>query len=443
MKNFVTAIYIAVAFSATVASAQTTDKFERLDALVDLIEKYDRASGSIHLSHEGNTVYSRAFGMRAVSGADTLMADTETVYRTGSVTKTFTAVLALQLMEEGKLTADTKLSKYYPNIPNADKITIEHLLQHRSGLFNFTNRPDFPTYMVSGKTKDEMVELFESLDVNFEPGEKYEYSNTGYVLVGYILEDITGLSYKQLLEERIIDKIGLNRTYYGKPIDVKANEAQSFVKLEKWMMVPESNMNVPAAAGAIASTPSELSRFFEALFGGELVSEASLATMKTLKDNYGYGLFSLPFYDRRAYGHNGNIDGFFASSAYFPEDKLAVSYISNGNGYPGNDIVIAMLSSWYGREFSMPNFDAAMVSAETLQSYAGEYKNPNLPFAISIIYDNGRIFGQATGQPRFPLTATSDNTFTFDQAMITVSFNVAENTMNFKQAGQEIIFVRE
>lgn len=443
-RSKITALTLVIAlFPALLVQAQPSDKFNKLNQLVELLELHDQALGSIHISHEGNPVYSRAFGMRAISGTDTLIADTETVYRIGSVTKTFTAVLALQLIEEGKLSADTKLSQLYPKMPNADKITVEHLLQHRSGLFNFTNREDFLTYMVAGKSKDQLLALFESLNTNFEPGTKYEYSNTGYVLLGYILEDVSGMSYDRLLKERIIDKIGLKRTHYGKRIDVSANEAQSFAKLENWMTVPESNLNVPAAAGAIASTPADLTRFFEALFAGELISSESLSTMTTLNDNYGYGVFSLPFYDRRAIGHNGNIDGFFASAAYFPNDKLAVSYISNGNGYPGNDVVIAMLSSWYGRDFELPNFDGAQISAADMESYVGNYKNPSFPLVISIIFENGKLFGQASGQPRFPLTAKPDGTFAFDQAQIKISFNATEKKMHFVQAGQEIVFVKE
>lgn len=440
------AFALAPAFALTPVlpvQAQSTDKFAKLDQLIDLIEQHDRALGSIHISHEGKPVYSRAFGMRGISDGDTLMADTETIYRVGSVTKTFTAVMALQLAEEGKLRLDSKLSEYYPSIPNAEKITIEHLLQHRSGLFNFTNREDFLSYMVQGKSKDQLVELFSALNTNFEPGEKYEYSNTGYVLLGFIIEDVSGKPYDQLLAERISNKIGLKNTHYGKSIDVTANEAQSFARLENWMLVPESNLNVPGAAGAVASTPSDITRFFEALFNGELINAASLKAMTTLVDNYGYGVFSLPFYDKRAIGHNGNIDAFYASAAYFQDAKLAVSYISNGNAYPGNDIVIAMLSSWFGRDFELPNFDGAQVSSELLQSYVGNYKNPSFPIVISILFENGRLFGQATGQPRFPLTAAEDGSFKFDQAQISIRFDTDESKMYFKQAGQEIVFTKE
>jgi hypothetical protein len=165
--------------------------------------------------------------------------------------------------------------------------------------------------------------------------------------------------------------------------------------------------------------------------------------MTTLKDNYGYGVFSLPFYDRRAIGHNGNIDGFFASAAYFPNDKLAISYISNGNGYPGNDVVIAMLSSWFGRDFELPNFDGVQLTAAEMESYVGDYKNPGFPLVISIIFENGKLFGQASGQPRFPLAAKPDGTFAFDQAQIKISFNAIEKKMHFVQAGQEIVFTKE
>lgn len=435
-------ITAVLAFIVTIGSVTAQPAYNRamLDSLFDTLSEHDKSMGTLYVSKGGETVYERSIGFRSMSGATKTPSDANTRYRIGSITKTFTAVLVMQLVEEGLLTEETRLATYYPDIPNADKITIAHLLQHRSGLFNFTNSPEFPTYMVQGKTRDEMIAMFNQIAIDFEPGSAFNYSNTGYVLLGYILEDITGISYADLVKTRIADEIGLENTYLGGAIDPSKSEANSFLLLDDWIPAPIFDARVPAAAGAIVSTASDLATFFRALVKGALVETESLNKMTQFVDNFGYGLFRIPFHDHIGYGHNGSIDAFNSTMAYMPDSDLIAVYLTNGGSFSINTVLIAALSANYDMDFTQPVFTTLEVSEEQLQKYVGEYSSEAFPLKISILVDGGKLYGQATGQPRFPLAAKGDHTFVFDTAAITVVFNAETDEMTFKQGPQQFLF---
>ena len=188
------------------------------------------------------------------------------------------------------------------------------MLSHRSGIHNFTNDADYLTYNTQPKTEKEMLEIIEKGGSDFEPDSKAEYSNSNFVLLTYILEKTYSKSFADLLQEYIVKPIGLTDTYvYGKT-NPKNNESKSYNFLGSWKLQPETDATIPLGAGAIISTPIDLTKFADALFGGELLTSESLEIMKTIKDGYGIGLFRIPFYNSMGYGHTGGIDGF--SSIY-------------------------------------------------------------------------------------------------------------------------------
>jgi len=435
-------IIAVLAFIVSFGSLTAQPFYNRamLDSLFDALSSHEKSMGTLFVSKGGETVYERSIGFSTMSGDIKTPSDVNTRYRIGSITKTFTAVLVMQLIEEGLLSEETTLSTYYPNIPNAEKITIKHLLQHRSGLFNFTNSPEFPTYMVQGKSRDEMVAMFNQIAIDFEPGTAFNYSNTGYVLLGYILEDITGMSYTDLVQDRIADVIGLENTYVGGAIDPSKSESNSFLFLEDWIPAPVTDARIPAAAGAIVSTSSDLAMFFNALVKGVLVEKESLDRMTQFVDNFGYGLFRIPFYDYIGYGHNGSIDAFNSTMAYMPDSDLIVVYLTNGGSFSINTVLVAAISANYDRPFTQPDFTVLEIALDQLQLYTGEYSSDEFPLKISIIVDDGKLFGQATGQPRFPLTAKGDHTFVFDTAAISIVFNSESGEMTFRQGPQQFLF---
>ena len=331
--------------SASLPAAQAQQlNTAKLDSLLTSLAANNKMMGSLALSHDGKVVYSRAFGYAQL--APKAPATPATRYRIGSISKMFTTVMILQLVEEKKLTLDTKLDKFFPQVPNAKTITIDQLLSHHSGIHNFTNDPAYLGYMTQPKTEAEMVAIIAAAKPDFEPGAKGEYSNSNFLLLGYIVEKLAKMPYAQALQKRIAKKAGLKDTYYGGKIDPSKQEALSYeANAGSWKLSPETDMSIPGGAGALVSTPTDLDHFLEALFGGKLVSASSLATMQTVSDNYGRGMFQMPFGTKKSYGHTGGIDGFGSSSAYFPDDKLAIALTSNAADFSPNDVMIGAMRS--------------------------------------------------------------------------------------------------
>jgi D-alanyl-D-alanine carboxypeptidase len=179
------------------------------------------------------------------------------------------------------------------------------------------------------------------------------------------------------------------------------------------------------------------------LFSLRLISYSSLKQMKTMTDGYGMGLFQMPFYTKKAYGHNGGIDGFASNLAYFPEDSIAVAYCTNGQVYPLNDILIGVLSICFNKDYSIPTFNAVSLKLADLNKYLGVYASKQISLKITITNDTTTLFAQATGQSMFPLEATEKDKFKFDQANIKLEFDTEKNEMTLKQGGVNYLFRKE
>jgi len=291
----------------------------------------------------------------------------------------------MKLVESKKLTLDTKLSKYYPAVKNADKITIKQLLKHRSGIFNFTNDQEYTEWMEEPISKEELVQVIAEYPSSFEPDSKAEYSNSNYVLLSFIAEDVLKKDFATILEEMITKPCKLDDTYYGGAIGSKNNEAQSYTYTGEWLQATETDMSVPLGAGAIVSTASDLNRFLYCLFNGKVVSETSLKEMMKLEDRYGAGLFTVPYADKTAFGHTGGIDGFQSNAFYFPNEKVSITYLSNGVALPLNNILLGVLSIYFGDEYELPVFAPAIeVPTAELEQYVGVYSSPALPMKMNI-----------------------------------------------------------
>jgi len=439
-KRILAIAFIAVAINVT-AYGQNVDK-AKLDSFFNILAANNKQMGSIAISVGGKLVYQNAIGYSAVSGDNKTPATVKTKYRIGSVTKMFTGTMIFQLIEEKKITLETPLSTWFPQVPNASKITIGEMLGHRSGLHNFTDDQLYKTYMAKPQTEATMLAIIQNNKPDFEPDLKASYSNTNFVLLGYIIEKITGHSYADELKKRIISKIALTDTYYGGKTNSANNEAFSFVYNGSWQQQPETDMSIPGGAGAIVSTPTDLVKFIEALFGGKLVSQGSLDKMQTIRENYGMAMLTIPFNDKTSYGHGGSIDSFLSMVSYFPEDKMAVAYISNGAVYAPNDVMIGVLSIYFNEPFAIPSFKSINLKTEDLDKYIGEYSSTQLPLKITVAKNNITLMAQATGQQQFPLEAVDTDKFVFTQAGITMIFNPAKGEFTLLQGGQNYLFTK-
>ncbi|MGB3079356.1 MAG: serine hydrolase domain-containing protein, partial [Saprospiraceae bacterium] len=417
MKSKLIYVLLLASFWSSVAYAQKINK-AKLDSLFSLLAEKNRAMGSVAISKNGKILYNNAIGYSSITERENKPATTKTKYRIGSISKMFTATMIFQLIEEKKLKLTETLDTYFPGIQNAKKITISNLLNHRSGIHNFTDDEEYANYMTLPKTEDEMIAIISKNKPDFEPDEKASYSNSNFVILGYIIEKITKKPYATNLAERITSKIGLTDTYYGGKTNIADNESYSYSYTNQWDIEPETDMSIPGGAGAIVSTPVDLTKFVGALFSYKLVSKESLSRMKTMTDNYGMGMFQMPFYTRKGFGHNGAIDGFGSTVGYFPDDSLAIAYCTNGQVYGMNDILIGVLSIYFNTEYTLPIFSTIQIKPEELDIYTGTYSSAELQIKITVTKNGSTLMAQATGQPSFPLEATAPGIFSFGRAGI-------------------------
>jgi CubicO group peptidase (beta-lactamase class C family) len=397
--------------------------------------------GSVAVSKNGTLLYQRSVGLSDVEGNK--RANEQSTYRIGSISKTFTAVLVMRAVEQQLIQLDQTIEGFFPTIKNANKITIRHLLSHRSGIHNFTDDKDFLTWNTQPQSEKAMMERLSQLGSDFQPDYKFSYSNSNYVLLTFLLEKVMKDKYPSLLKKFILQPIGLKNTFYGGKINVSKNESKSYTYRDGWKAESETDMSIPLGAGAIVSNPADIILFSEALFNGKIIQPESLVIMTNMKDNYGLGLFVIPFYDKKGYGHTGGIDGFNAVFSYFPEDKVAYALTSNGTNFINNKISIALLSAVFGRPFDIPVFKIFELSIQELDLYVGTYSTPNFPLKITISREGNSLMAQATGQPAFPLSPIAQHKFQYEQAGVSMEFDPEKKTLQMKQAGRTINFTKE
>ena len=414
---------------------------KKLDSLFRALDNNNESMGSVAIFKNGKPLYEHAIGFRSVNNEDKLPATTATKYRVASITKMYTATLIFQLIDENKLSLATTIDTWFPDIPNASAITIRQLLCHRSGIHNFITTD---TWAMGRKTEQELLSIIARSPVDFPPGTKSAYSNTNYWLLGYIAERICKKAFAELLNERIVTPLGLKDTYYGDTTDLRKNESHSYYFSDgKWMQYPEIDMSLLSGAGAVIATPADVCRFMTCLFAGKLISAQSLEQMISSKEEAGLGLNKVPFYTHNGYGHTGHIDGFFSTACYFPADSLAITYCSNGHRYELNEILVGVLSIYYGRPYDIPDFKAAIANAENLEKYTGTYSSEKFPLKITISAVGERLQAQATGQVAFPLKSVATGKYEFAGAGIEIEFHTDKNEMIFKQLGHTYLFVKD
>lgn len=428
--------------TAALGQSQTNAKFKKIDSLLSYLVTNNKFMGSIALRENDKVVFSKAYGFTGSVSKNKV--DENTKYKIGSITKPFTSVVVLQLVEEKKLRLEDKLSKFFPKIPNADQISIEMLLRHRSGIHDFLADSVTAANIYRTHSRDEIVNRITAYSPDFAPDSKYEYSNSNYSLLGYIIEDVTKKSYASNLDSRIVKKLNLKNTYLPEKIDLSKNEAYSFIFMDpNWEQIPEWANTLAFSAGAIVSTPSDVTAFMKGLFDGKLISAASLEKMKAngANENYGLGLTTMPFGERLFYGHTGGIENFRSVVGYYPKDRFGVALFVNGDNFSRNDIMLAVLTIYYGMDYQFPSLKGFEVSPDVLKTYAGTYSAAGFPMKIKVWEQDGKLMTQATGQSGFAVEAVSANRFEFAPASIVLEFSPGKMQLN--QGGMNIEFAKE
>lgn len=420
--------------------SQNFDK-TKLDNYFDELEKNNTFMGSVAVSKKGELIYSKSIGYADLENK--IKATEKTKYRIGSITKSFTTVLILKAVEKEMIALNQTINKWFPTITKSNKITIKHLLTHRSGIHNFTNNADYLQWNTQSKTEKEMIEIIKKGGSDFNPNSRAMYSNSNFVLLTFILEKTFRDSYANLVEKYIAKPVGLTSTYVFGKINTSNNESKSYNYLGSWEEGSETDHTVPLGAGAITSSPTDLTKFADALFNGKLLTTESLKIMKTIQDGYGSGLFQIPFYNAIGYGHTGGIDGFSSVFAHFSEGTISYALTSNGSNMNTNDISIAVLSAVFDKPYEIPVFTNYNLTSEDLDKYLGVYASKQMPLKIAVTKNKNTLIIQATGQQAFPVEATEKDKFSLDQVGAKFEFNPTEKTMILFQGGKKFKFKKK
>jgi D-alanyl-D-alanine carboxypeptidase len=405
----------------------------KLDNFFNALAEHNLANGSIAISQNGKLLYQKAIGYAYMDTSRKMAADVNTRYRIGSVSKLFTAVMMFQLVEEGKISLNHKIDTYFPSLPNAGTITIANLLNHRSGLHDYTKETNFEAWMDKPKKHEELIKLIAEKKTDFPPGTKTEYNNTNYLLLSYVIEQVCKGTYAEQVKKRIVDKVGLTHTGYGQPIDPNKNESLSYTYFDnRWTGEKQTDMSIHSGSGSLVSTPADLVKFLEALYSNQLVSPSSLKKMETLTEGFGYGLEPWEFSSTLGYGKGGKIEGFLAYAFYFPKQRLAVAYCTNGYVFPMNDIVESVLKICFNQPYIIPAFDGLTLKGNELNKYTGTYKATMMPITITCTRKGTQLLLETKGQA-FAAIPINENLFMNKQYGYFFSFNPDKEALLVKE----------
>ncbi|ATQ73446.1 hypothetical protein CR152_02145 [Massilia violaceinigra] len=353
----------------------------RIDAAIAPYYKADAPGATVILTQDGKTVLRKAYGMADVAKGKAMTPDT--ALRLGSITKQFTAVAILMLADEGKLALDDDITKFLPDYPTRGKrITIEHLLTHTSGIVSYTSRAGFERNSTKDMSVSGMIDTFKNDPLDFDPGTRFSYNNSGYFLLGALIEKISGQSYATFIAERIFTPLGMQHTAYEGHERTPGPRAAGHTK--GWFGVGASkplSMSQPYAAGALVSTVDDLARWDAAISAGKLLKPATWQkahTSAVLADgkptNYGYGWQIGKLRGVPMVAHDGGINGFSTSALRLPQQKVYVAVLSNSDAPTVQPDMVASQAAAIAIGNPFPDFKAVKIDNALLDAYAGTYR---------------------------------------------------------------------
>jgi CubicO group peptidase (beta-lactamase class C family) len=439
--------------------ADASAKAPAVDAVVDrtfkAIVKDGYPGAAVLVSRDGRILFRRSYGAACLENH--VAAIPETRYRIGSITKQFTAAAVLRLQEEGKLRVEDSLSKFLPDFPRGGEVTVHHLLTHSSGIHSYTNKPDFLAQVTVGTTPQELIRSFRDDPFDFDPGLRFLYNNSGYFLLGHIVEKVSGLPYAEYLRRTFFEPLGMRSTGVHDAREVIEAEACGYTwedgrvrKALNW------DMSRAGGAGALYSTVDDLNRWNEALFAGKVLSEASLKAATTpaptaedpgpKEEGYGYGLGIGRLRGLRTISHGGGLHGFHSNLLRIPDQRFNVVVLVNSApnvpGLSANTLSSEIAELYLGEsmaERSEPVADAS-VSPSSYDDYVGSYDYGGA--VLTVTREGDRLFAQLTGQPKFEIFPRAKDVFFWKVVEAEVTFVKDEKgkvvRARHRQGGQTI-----
>ncbi|CAD7799646.1 Putative penicillin-binding protein PbpX [Chryseobacterium aquaeductus] len=416
-------------------STNMNESIKKLEDFISYLENNNAEAGELSIFKDGKEIYKRNFGQKNLPNASA----TDVTFQIGSITKTMTAVMVFKLIEKKQLNLDDKLSKFFPKVPNADKITITQLLSHTAGLGDYVQGKNEVMWLTHKTTEMQIMDRIVEQGSVFEPGTSSEYSNTGYYLLTKILEKITKKSYSENIKEYIVAPLKMQNFFSAdqKP----SNVFKSYQYLNSWKPVTDFDFNNVVGVGDIATTPTNLNVIINSIFDEKLVSKKVLNQMMPKeKEKYGRGIIKVPFFSKMFYGHSGGTYGTNSLMVYNPEDRISLSYSLNADRIGINNFVIGVLSMLYNENYEYPKLNNQKVSRSELKKYEGDYSSKDIPLGLKIFVKDDALFAQGTDQPEFPLEFTEKDQFKFDKAGVKIIFLPESKQLKLVQGGVTYLY---
>ncbi len=442
---------LALLLSSTSLAAQDTDR------MVEVVEEKAGSGefmGAVLVANGDGAVLERAWGSADLEWDIANTPDTR--FRIGSVTKQFTAVGIMLLQERGALDLDAPISTYLEDTPEAwGAITVRNLLRHTSGIPNVTALDDFSQQKYLPTTREELTAMFRDLPLEFEAGSRFKYSNSGYVLLSTILEKVSGQDLATFYEENFFTPLGMDATQLDDSSLIMPKRADGYSPSGSGPINADFvQMDIPTGAGALVSTVGDLHLWQSALYGGEIISEASLAEFLTPTPHesigeakYAHGVIITDGAEGPIVWHGGGIEGFNSWLGYDLETKTTVAVLANLNGGAANELGQDLITMVQGGEVVLANERQEIeLAPDMLAQYEGVYALAPT-FKITIFTEDGKLMGQATGQSANQLFAESEDMFFLKVVDAQIRFNRGDDgevtSLTLFQGGNEIPGAKE
>jgi CubicO group peptidase (beta-lactamase class C family) len=417
-------IMILVLVLCRVFAAIAQDAGSKIDSLISAYAKLDKFNGTALVARNGNILLSKGYGYRNV--ASKVLNNEQSIFQLGSITKQFTAAIILKLQEENKLSISDKLSKFFPDYPKGDSITIKQLLTHTSGIYNYTNDGNFMATEISKPhNKEQMMALFKDKPLDFSPGTSWNYSNSGYSLLGYIIEAVTNRPYEEAVRKYIFTPLNMEHSGFDFANLKSTDKTTGYFMLNATNAQPAPivDSTVAFSAGAIYSTTGDLYLWHKALEQNIVLSKAQQEKAYTpVKNNYGYGWLIDSIEGKRRVGHGGGIPGFVTNESRVQEDDIDIVLLSNASDRSLDQITNGIYAILYNKPYELPKERIAVeLPATMLQQYAGEYEiNPNMHVVITV--KDGALSAVPTNQSEKILHAEKEDFFFEKEEDVQVEF---------------------
>jgi CubicO group peptidase (beta-lactamase class C family) len=414
---------MAIALAGT-AQALPADFKAKADQLVKKSFAADQPGAAVIVTEDGKIVYEAGQGLADV--AEKTPITPATVFRIGSITKQFSAAIMLQLVAEGKVSLDDKLSKYLPDYPDPGAgATIAQLLNHTVGVQSYTSIPGWMAEAKTGRayTTEQLIAEFKGMPAPSRPGEKWDYNNSGYVLVGAVIEKVTGKPWHVNVEERIAKPLGLKTIRYGVLEDKMPNMARGYTrKDDKVADALKIHMSVPHAAGALIGSVEDLATWNAALHHGKVIPAELYAKMTAptvmpdgSTEDYGFGIRNQEVRSHKAIGHGGGIFGFSTDSVYLPRDDIFVAVFTNSDEPMTSPGMLMTQLAALAVDDPFPTFEKAALDAKAVEPWVGLYKVKDGERRIFL--RDGKLYTQRTGGSELEAFAAGNGKYFYEGSL--------------------------